>query len=891
MAGMVADYMTIKRTQAEYQKENIQYNRTAMAEEIKRLFPNDTNINVDDPKYANIVKDLPYAPTVMGGLAESFGIARASLSTDLWEDLSHGYIPVDRIPANSDLHIRTVDTPRGKLVACNQTSSPMDTTGKYQSSGKSTAALEFVFGLGGNINKTLARMASKDPSVNKKIKKITDAIFENYIVPKMLEDAKVRHGAGGLDLKPAKEISAVSFFHIENRSVEPYYHFHFDLMNMARGYDGNLNALATGSIAKEKDSYNYLFQSEMKLALEKEFGFVFEAVYSKKDNANENLKDHEKNIVSFDLSDEWVPENVRQYYSQRSEEMDKAKNGKEGFIAEELARLKSRAGKSHLSPSEMFEMWNKEMDTMGWSIDDVKAKQDFNYRRPNVQSVTDEQLIDNYLRKVHNQHTSKYGPVQCFTEPQIAQLTLQEKIALASGFSDLIDEEQLITNFYRKHGEISFSESQFKSHIARQLLGDFDKDLAFRHAERMFNEQCVQLMDKSKIAYYESFIRGEIDDPDEYKQKQIRWNSELQFTTKSVLNKERYISESLLARTNETAFIFDREEVKNFIMKWEERKSVENGKPFAFKDGQKNAIIVSLTEPGAYANISGRAGSGKSTLLECIKDFIEPKGFNVFGTSISSTATENVQEAMKLTDVNARNVAKTIIDIESGKLKFTNKTLIVIDEMGMIDLDQAYKLIKYANESGAKILGCGEKEQLQSVGYGSTYRILNDQFITAEVKEINRQADDWQRQMVEKFAVGNSKGSMQDLFKNGKIIIEKTADDATQKLVSDYIADTTNGNNKLILTSTNWDRNRINEEVRKELKTQGKLSIDPKNAVTIECRDKEKREFVIGDRVVFTKNFKSSDNDKKTLKNSQTGELIGFRMSRFNKGKADAMIY
>ncbi|WP_175849394.1 AAA family ATPase [Burkholderia cepacia] len=905
MAGILVDYKTIKRTHAEYQKQHNEYNRIAMVEEIKRIFPNDKNPNLDNPKYKEILDNMPFAATIMGGLAEELGMKGKALTQERWANLSHGYCEAAHIKEGSALNKLIVDTPRGKLVQFNQTSSPIDKntgefkprvykSGKNKGEGKDNLGLELLFTLSSNTSKTLARLSTEDVTVNRRLKRIFDRVLEKQIMPKLLEDARLRLGQGGKQWEYVKNMIAVSFFHIENRETEPHYHIHFDILNVAQGYDDKFNALFGSFITKEKDMLNAIWQSEMKAELEKEFGFVFKPVYLERDKKNEFLTDEERNITSWDLGDEWVPENVKDYYSKRSEEMKIALKGKDGFIAEEIARVESRKNKAEISPSEMINTWKKEMDDMGWSIEHIKQLQDFNQVRPNTQQISDEQLIDNYSRKVYEDHIDKNGAIQgdVHTLYDDKGNSVAYRVRKELG---IVDDEKLIDNFYRKHGQVSFTEGQFKAHMVKQLIGDFDKDMAFRHAERMFSEHCQQMMDKEKIEYYRDFISDSISDPNERKQKQMRWNNDLMFTTTRVLEIEKMLVQSLKDRQHEKHMTFDINDVQQKLWAFEERKTVEFGlgkdgkEPFKFTDGQREAIISSLTQPGAFINIAGRAGSGKSTLLEFIREYGESQGLEFYGCSTSAAATENLQESAKLDITKANNITQTAMMLDSGKLKWNDKTVVVIDEMGMIDLFSAQKLVEYANKVGAKIIGTGEKEQLQNIGIGSTFRVTNDNFITAKVTEINRQRDSWQREMVEDFACGRAAKSIRKLHDEGHVFIKETDEETRKQLVDDYVKDATKNSQKLIVAETNADVRAINNMVREELKLSGQLSTDPKDSVVMECKDGITREFTIGDRFMFFQNFKSNDVEKHQLKNSETGEIKSIRMSKLT-GKPDAIL-
>lgn len=833
----VIDFMVMKN--GDYHDKQIEYNMTGLLAEIKLAFPDDQNPDLTSPKYAQIVKDMPFAPLIAGGLAEAFGIEKEFLTLELWRDMSNGYLPAKSLPKDSILKAKVIETPRGLLVPLNKNPTPIDETGTYRPdlAGKDKRiGTEFVFGFGQNTSNVITAKAIADPEIEKVFADKMNDIFENVIIPEMEKDAYVRMGADGKDIGYVSKLLVVAFQHIENRSTEPFRHFHFDVMNTAMGEDDELYSMMNDLICQNKEKYTALFQCASKSWMEQEWGLSFKPVYLDEDRDNEHLKDHERNITSWDVDDRFVPQSLRDHLGARNKEMDALmrEQGVHGFLAEEIARKESRQEKTELSPSELKAEWA-----------DLYAKHGFSAR-----SIA--------------QHED------------LSQVYIPDAL--------LPTAELLISNFMRKHKDVSFTEDQFTAHVIKQLLGTTTPERAARYAEEIFEAEAVQMIANEQVPYFQDFMDDTITDPMERQQKQIRFGRDVRFTTKSTLEMEKYSVESLKARQTETGFQLPKAEIVQAILEFEQSQSKPGKKPFQFAIGQKTAIVQAMCEPGAVMNIAGRAGSGKSTLLKVVVEQYEKAGYNVWGTSTSSTATKGLAESTALKDGQFFNSAELFIRLQTGKIQLSNKSVLMVDEAGMASTEEFFKLTKAVNEAGAKLILVGEREQLQAVGFGGLYGTLNDKFLTAPVRDINRQKDGWQREMVHAFAEGNAKKAMRDLYDNGRVIIKKSDKGRMAQLVHDYTKDENDFKEKLIIAATNMDVERINREIRAELKKNGKL---PQEEITLTGKDGIDRKFSEGDRIIITKNQKTDDVKQVKLSNSETGKIIG--IGRLSNGKPNSL--
>ncbi|VVD69502.1 AAA family ATPase [Pandoraea morbifera] len=900
---MCIDFMTMK--DGEYHEMQFEYNQTAIKLAIKEAFPDDVEPDLGDPKYRHIIENNPFTAALMGTLSQTLGLKDQYFSLDVWQDITNGYVPASFVSdaAMQANDFEVLDTPRGKMIALTKNVSSINEDGTYKKPEKDRAiGTEFVFGMGENFSNTVARLASEDPQVLTDIRNEAMRVFEEHIIPAMLEDAQIRTGTNGVNIQGAREIFAACFMHIENRGTEtsepaPYVHFHLDLMNTALGNDGKLYALYAGDICAKKDEYTALFQRHFMPVLENKFGFEFAPVYLEEDKHNEYLTDEQRNICSYDLPDSWIPENVREHFGQRRQEILDAAGGL-GADARELQRFSQREDKTDFSPKALFALWKTKMDAFGFTVESIKKRLNFNQTKPNTKSISDEQLADNFVRKHQEQQIAKRGQVLYIspepitkedaaagiTDPHVKALlsTVLDPKSIAAKIEQDKADQALVDKFMRKHKEVCFTESQFRAHIIKQLLHTHDPELAEREAARIFEKECLQMLSKEKSAEFEGFLAGSIENPHEERQAQIRYLREVRFTTRRVLQQEREIFEGFKSRENDAHFAFSENEAKDMVLAYEARMSALMGKEVKLSEGQRRAMMMSLSKNGAHAAILGRAGSGKSFALRGIKEAYEARGFQVIATAPTNKAAHGLGKDALFEEKDVSSLSQLLLDLDLGKRKLTPDMVILADEMGMACLDDYHRLVAHVNAAGAKLISVGEAEQIQSVSHGATFRVLTEHFHAERITEINRQKHAKHREMVENFACGNAKESMYFYYEEGSVSIEKTDNQKTARVAKDYLEDPTSMAQKFIVAGTNKEVEDINNAVREELKRQGKLSDKPEDEITLQDNKGFTRRFQIGDRVLFSKKFNSDDVEQQRVFNSDTGTIIEFK-SQLNR--------
>ena len=184
------------------------------------------------------------------------------------------------------------------------------------------------------------------------------------------------------------------------------------------------------------------------------------------------------------------------------------------------------------------------------------------------------------------------------------------------------------------------------------------------------------------------------------------------------------------------------------------------------------------------------------------------------------------------------------------RLTLDSKTILVVDEAGMVGTRQLHRLMTEVERAGARLVLVGDDKQLQSIGdAGGGFSGLSKRLGYAELKEITRQRDAADRQAVYDLAEGNPEPALKSYSARGRLIVGEDRADTMERLVADWHRDKTDLKEKLILSSTNRQAATLNGLCQEERQRRGELG---RECVTVQGG----AEVHAGDRVLFRRNDK-----------------------------------
>lgn len=299
--------------------------------------------------------------------------------------------------------------------------------------------------------------------------------------------------------------------------------------------------------------------------------------------------------------------------------------------------------------------------------------------------------------------------------------------------------------------------------------------------------------------------------------------------------------------------------VRSAIEKHDRAIQVQGGR--GLSDEQKTAI-EHVTGSECMACVIGTAGAGKSTMLAAAREAWEKEDRRVFGGTLAGKAAEGLEES---SGIQSRTLASWDIAWKNGHRQLQRGDVLVIDEAGMVGSRQMARFVSEAEGRGAKLVLVGDHEQLQAIGAGAAFRAIAERTGAAELQDVRRQREDWQRQASQDFARHRTDKGLAAYAERGELRFSKDAGEAQAAIVRDYLDDCRErpGGTRAALAHRRVDVQALNQAIREARQQRGELA----GEIVYQTRD-GKRAFAPGDRILFMEN-----NRELNVKNGMLGTV------------------
>ena len=264
--------------------------------------------------------------------------------------------------------------------------------------------------------------------------------------------------------------------------------------------------------------------------------------------------------------------------------------------------------------------------------------------------------------------------------------------------------------------------------------------------------------------------------------------------------------------------------------------------------GEQQAALEHIAGKGDLAIVVGYAGTGKSTMLGVARGEWERAGYQVRGAALSGIAAEGLEGG---SGIASRTLASMEYQWSQGREQLGPRDVLVIDEAGMIGTRQMERVLSEAERAGAKVVLVGDPEQLQAIEAGAAFRSLAERHGAAEISEVRRQHEDWQRDATKALATGRTGEAIHAYERHGMVQAAETREQARSDLVDRWDAQRIAApkQTRIILTHTNAEVRDLNLAARDRMRASGELGEDVRVSA-----ERGAREFASGDRIMFLKN-------------------------------------
>jgi ATP-dependent exoDNAse (exonuclease V) alpha subunit len=243
--------------------------------------------------------------------------------------------------------------------------------------------------------------------------------------------------------------------------------------------------------------------------------------------------------------------------------------------------------------------------------------------------------------------------------------------------------------------------------------------------------------------------------------------------------------------------------------------------------GQDQSGMVRDVCQGGHgvALVVGRAGTGKTFALGIARHAWQLEGYRLLAAAPTGIATMSLQgegfEEVATCD-------RLLLDLEKGHEQLDARTVLVVDEAGMVGSRKLTRLLEHADRAQAKVVLVGDDRQLAPIDAGGGFRALRLRLGAAELTENRRQQQAWEREALELVRSGLVEEAVAAYQAHGRVVAADSKPAATLALLQDWLtawqqADQDPSQEVIVLAARRAEVDRLNTACQELLAARGRL--------------------------------------------------------------------
>jgi conjugative relaxase-like TrwC/TraI family protein len=239
---------------------------------------------------------------------------------------------------------------------------------------------------------------------------------------------------------------------------------------------------------------------------------------------------------------------------------------------------------------------------------------------------------------------------------------------------------------------------------------------------------------------------------------------------------------------------------------------------------EQREALEAITGPGPISVLVGRAGTGKGVVLSTAARAWRLDRYKVIGTAIAGATAQRLKEDAHLDSSHTTN--GLIKGVEGGRIHLGSRSVVIMDEAGMADTERLSRLVKLADEHRAKLVLVGDSAQLGPIGPGGMLEQLRNRVPSAELSEVRRANNEWERRAWEHVRSGEPAPALAAYRAHERLHVYDTRAEAAAAMVDRWDEARRNlpSNQAVMITdASNAERDQINAMAQERRAKAGEL--------------------------------------------------------------------
>ncbi len=235
---------------------------------------------------------------------------------------------------------------------------------------------------------------------------------------------------------------------------------------------------------------------------------------------------------------------------------------------------------------------------------------------------------------------------------------------------------------------------------------------------------------------------------------------------------------------------------------------------------QAGAVEAMCRSGDSLTVLIGVAGSGKTFCLDAARAAWTSDGYRVMGTALAARA------ALELTTdagIASQTADRLLNSLAAGRETLDARTVVVIDEGGMLGTRRLAALVREADTAGSKVVLVGDAAQLPEIDAGGLFASLSRRLGHVELSVNRRQRDPEEVATAAELRARDPEAALSRMQRHGRLTTADNADLLRDAMVADWYEARGRGEEVLMLAARREVVADLNARARALLAQQGEL--------------------------------------------------------------------
>jgi conjugative relaxase-like TrwC/TraI family protein len=260
------------------------------------------------------------------------------------------------------------------------------------------------------------------------------------------------------------------------------------------------------------------------------------------------------------------------------------------------------------------------------------------------------------------------------------------------------------------------------------------------------------------------------------------------------------------------------------------------------KADQREMVRRLLAEPEGIAVVVGEAGTGKTFAIVAAAE-----GWAQAGYELRAVApTWRAANVLRAEGLEATSVARLLAQMQRGEggdsSMLSERTVLLVDEAGMVGSADLAALIEAADAARAKLVLVGDHQQLGEIEAGGLYRALAERTDPIVLDQVIRHNHEVDREAARMIREGEGRAALELYRSAERVTVAPDAEARREAMVADWHRSYAEGQDALMVAKRNAEVERLNATARELLRADGRLG-----AQEIEVGEAR---FATGDQII-----------------------------------------